>query len=86
MLIYGITVLMIAALGFVLYRTIRRGAEYRLVENIVLLAIVFVAASALGDAAEWFRWARYVYTALGAAYLVYGAYAKYRGGTDGYGQ
>ncbi|NGZ75101.1 hypothetical protein [Saccharibacillus alkalitolerans] len=89
MLTYLLLAFMLLSLGFIGYRTVRHGPEYRLVENAGLAVVILVAASALGEAAgagDWFRWARYAYAVLGAAYIAYGAYAKYRGGTDGYGQ
>lgn len=86
MLIYVMLGLMAISAAIIVYRTIRRGAEYHLVENAAMAVVVSVAASIIAEPGHWFDWVRYVYIALGAAYIVYGAYGKYKGGTDGYGQ
>ncbi|GGN98100.1 hypothetical protein [Saccharibacillus kuerlensis] len=87
MLIYLMLALMLLSIGIIAYRTIRRGPEYHLVENGGMIVIINIGSSILGpENGDWFHWLRYAYMVLGAAYIAYGAYAKYRGGTDGYGQ
>lgn len=86
LLIYVMLALMIISAGIIAYRAIRLGAEYHLVENAAMAIVVSAAASILAEPGSWFSVVRYVYVALGAAYIAYGAYGKYKGGTDGYGQ
>ncbi|MCQ4086492.1 hypothetical protein [Saccharibacillus sp. JS10] len=85
MLIYIVLGLMVISAAMIGYRFKRYGAEYRLVENAAMIIVVAVAASVNAEGG-WFSWINYIYIALGAAYIVYGAYGKYKGGTDGYGQ
>lgn len=86
MLVYIMLALMLVSAGIITFRLVRRGAEYHLAENAAMAIIVSVAASILAEPGTWFSWVRYIYIAFGAAYIVYGAYGKYKGGTDGYGQ
>lgn len=78
--------LMLISAAIIAFRFVRFGAEYHLTENAAMAIIVSVAASIVAEPETWLSWVRYVYIALSAAYIVYGAYGKYKGGTDGYGQ
>ncbi|WP_037284069.1 hypothetical protein [Saccharibacillus sacchari] len=86
MLVYIMLALMLVSAGIITFRLVRYGAEYHLAENAAMAIIVSVAASILAEPGTWFSWVRYIYIVIGAAYIAYGAYGKYKGGTDGYGQ
>lgn len=83
---YIMLALMLISAGIIIFRIVRHGAEYHLVENAAMAVIVSVAASILAEPGSWLSWVRYVYIVLSVAYIAYGAYGKYKGGTDGYGQ
>ncbi|MEW4370078.1 hypothetical protein [Paenibacillus kandeliae] len=88
MIIYIVMALMMISVAFIAYRASSQGPEHHLVQHATIIIVIIAAAWFLVNGNDWIEWVRirYTYTALGIVFILYGAYAKYKGNTDGYGQ
>ncbi|MDO3408286.1 hypothetical protein QWJ34_00745 [Saccharibacillus sp. CPCC 101409] len=87
MLVWLMLGLLLCWTGVIVYRVIRHGVQHHFVESGGVAVVVLTSSwISLAQSPDWFRYVWYGFLALAIAYIAYGSYDKYRGGTDGFGQ